>query len=69
MIAAFDLFKEEANGTVFWWEAVSNVEAAKGKARELMVRRPGKYFVYCQTNGETVYVRSDPTSSLRLRSK
>ena len=56
MVMPFDLFREEAEGTVHWLGAVLDVAAAKKKARQFMTLAPGKYFVYGQTTGNKLYM-------------
>ena len=59
MIAPFDLFRQESDGTIIWLGAVEELEAAKAKARELIVRTPGTYFVFSQTSGNKMYIKAD----------
>ena len=58
MLPPFDLFKQEQDGRVQWLGAMPDADTANAKAQELMKECPGAYFVYSQTTGNKLYVKS-----------
>ena len=59
MVAPFDVFKHEPNGSLRWCGAFADLEAAKDEVRELLVSSPGEYFIFSQSTGEKLYI--EPT--------
>ncbi len=52
MIATFDLFRTEADGTVKWLGVCADLDAAKSQVIKLSVTLPAEYFVL-QSNHRT----------------
>ena len=61
MVAPFDVFKHEPDGSLYWCGAFQYLEAAKTKVRELLASSPGEYFIFSQTTGHKLSVKSDDT--------
>jgi len=61
MVAPFDVFKHEPDGSLRWCGAFPDLEAAKDKVRELLVSSPGKYLILSQTTGEKLYIKPEDT--------
>jgi hypothetical protein len=55
MIAPFDVFRADPNGSPVWIEAFADMDAAAAKAKELAAK-PGEYFIFDQTTGERFFV-------------
>lgn len=49
VIAPFDLFRTEDDGSVKWLGVCVDVDAAKSRVVELSVALAGEYFVFSQT--------------------
>jgi hypothetical protein len=58
MIAAFDVFRTEADGSVKWFGAFTDIEDAKARIRELLMSSPGKHFIVRQTTGHKLFFNS-----------
>ena len=65
MIATFDLFRTEADGSVKWLGVCLDVDAAKARVLELSAVLPGEYFIFSQTTGRRVFINADGQSSDR----
>ncbi len=65
MIAPFDLFRTEADGSVKWLGVCADLDAAKVRVLELSVTLPGEYFVYSQTTETRLFIKPDGQSSER----
>jgi hypothetical protein len=61
MVAPFDVFKHEPDGSLCWCGAFQDFEAAKTKVRELLVSSPGEYFIFSQSTGNKLYIKPDDT--------
>jgi len=59
MIATFDLFRTEADGTVKWLGVCADLDAAKSQVIKLSVTLPAEYFVYSQTTEQKLFIKSD----------
>ena len=59
MIAPFDLFRTEADGSVKWLGVCADLVAAKARVAELSAALPGEYFVFSQTTGNRLFIKSD----------
>lgn len=46
----YDIFKEFADGSVLWIEAVEDLKRARTRIQELAQHSPGKYFVFNQNH-------------------
>ena len=67
MAATFELLRHEPDGSVLWLGTFADIEAAETKARQLMASSPGEYFVYSQTTGEKVYIKSQGDAAKNTR--
>jgi hypothetical protein len=56
MVAPFDVFVHEPDGSLRWCGAFLDLEAAKDKVRELLASSPGKYLILKQSTGENLYI-------------
>jgi hypothetical protein len=65
MIAPFDLFRTEADGSVKWLGVCADLDAAKARVVELSVALPGEYFIYSQTSETRLFIKPDGRSSDR----
>ena len=65
MIAPFDLFRTEADGSVKWLGVCADLDAAKARVVELSAILPGEYFVYSQTTETRLFLKPDGQSSER----
>ena len=61
MIAPFDLFRTEADGSVKWLGVSLDLDAAKDRVVELSVALPGEYFIYSQTTGNFIKPDGQPS--------
>jgi hypothetical protein len=59
MIAPFDLFRTEADGSVKWLGECADLEAAKSRVVELSKTLPDKYFIYSQTTERKFFIKAD----------
>ena len=55
-MAAFDIFKMQADGSLYWVEAFEDLEAAKAFARVLAEHFPGHYVIVDNATGEKTYI-------------
>jgi hypothetical protein len=55
MIATFDVFRIEADGSVKWFGAFTDIEAAHARIQELLRSSSGKYFIFSQTTGNKLF--------------
>ena len=69
MIAPFDLFRTEADGSVKWLGVCSDVEAAKERVLKLSVALPAEYFIFSQTSGDRMFIKPDGQLSERPSTK
>jgi len=72
MVAPFDVFKHEPDGSLRWCGAFPDLEAAKDEVRELLVSSPGKYLILSQSTGEKLPAAlplSGPTSEAKITGK
>ena len=65
MLAPFDLFRTEADGSVKWLGVCLDVTAAKARVLELAAVIPGEYFIFSQTTGRRLFIKPDGQSSDR----
>jgi hypothetical protein len=61
MVAPFDVFKHEPDGSLCWCGAFPDLETAKTKVRELLKSSPGEYFIFSQSTGNKLYIKPDDT--------
>ena len=59
MIAPFDLFRTEADGSVKWLGVCVDMNAAKARVLELSTALPGEYFIFSQTTEKRLFIKSD----------
>ena len=59
MIAPFDLFRTEADGSVEWLGACEDIVAAKVRVVELSAALPGEYFIFSQNTGNRLAIKPD----------
>ena len=64
MIAPFDIFKTDRHGDLLWLEAVSDLDTAKARVRELGASSPGKYMILSQKTGNKLFVEVDDNGKL-----
>jgi hypothetical protein len=62
MIATFDVFRTEADGSVKWFGAFTDLEAAKARIEEL-ISSPGDYFIYNQATGNKLFFNEQRDTS------
>jgi len=65
MIAPFDLFRTEADGSVKWLGVCADLDAAKVRVVELSVALPGEYFIFSQTTERRLFIKPDGQVSER----
>jgi hypothetical protein len=65
MIAPFDLFRTEADGSVKWLGVCLSVDAAKARVVELFAVIPGEYFIFSQTTHRRLFISPDGQSAGR----
>ena len=61
MIATFDVFRIEADGSVKWFGAFTDIEAAQARIQELLGSSSGKYFIFSQTTGHKLFFNQQRT--------
>jgi len=59
MVAPFDIFRTEADGTLRWFGAASDLDIATKRVRELATSSPGNYFVFSQTTGNKLKIKPE----------
>jgi hypothetical protein len=59
MIAPFDIFKGEKDGTVVWKGTAETLEVARLSVKVLMVSSPGSYIIHSQRTGHKMLVNPD----------
>lgn len=69
MLAPFDLFTTEADGSVKWLGVCLDVDAAKVRVLELSAVLSGEYFIFSQTTGRRLFINADGQSSDRPSSQ
>ena len=69
MIAPFDLFRTEADGSVKWLGVCDDLDAAKARVVELSKTLPDDYFIYSQTTERKFFVTPDGQVSERPERK
>jgi hypothetical protein len=67
MIAPFDLFRTEADGSVKWLGVCADLDAARSRAMELAVKVPAEYFIYSQTSERRLFITPDGQLSERAK--
>jgi hypothetical protein len=65
MIAPFDLFRTEADGSVKWLGVCVDLDAAKSRVIELSLALPGEYFIFSQTSERKLFIKPDGQLSER----
>jgi hypothetical protein len=65
MIAPFDLFRAEADGSVKWLGVCADLDAAKQRVLKLSVALPADYFIFSQTSGDRMFIQPDGQLSER----
>ena len=65
MIAPFDLFRTEADGSVKWLGVCVDLDAARSRVIELSLALPVEYFIYSQATEKRLFIKSDGQSSDR----
>ena len=58
MIAPFDLFRTEVDGSK-WLGVCADLDAAKARVVELSATLPGEYFIYSQTTETRLFIKPD----------
>jgi hypothetical protein len=58
MISPFDVFQTEADGSVYWFGAFTDLEAAKARVHELLESYPAEYFIFSQATGHKLFFKS-----------
>jgi hypothetical protein len=56
MIPNLDIFRLESSGAALWCGAVTTVETAQDRVRELASSSPGSYLILNQTTGQRIVV-------------
>jgi hypothetical protein len=59
MIAPFDLFRTEADGSIKWQGECADLDGAKARVMELSAALPGEYFIFSQTTGKQAVRQPD----------
>ncbi len=59
MVAPFDLFRIEDDGSVRWLGVCEDIAAAKVRVVELSAALPGEYFVFSQTTETKLFIQPD----------
>jgi hypothetical protein len=65
MIAPFDLFRTEVDGSVKWLGVCVDLDAAKSRVIELSLTLPGEYFIFSQTTERKLFIKLDGQVSER----
>ena len=65
MIAPFDLFRTEADGSVKWLCVCADLDAAKARVLELSATLPADYLISSQTTGNRLLINPDGQFSHR----
>jgi hypothetical protein len=65
MIAPFDLFRTEDDGSVKWLGVCEDLDAAKARVMELSLKLPAEYFIYSQTSERKLFIKQDGQVSER----
>jgi hypothetical protein len=68
MIAPFDLFRTQDDGSVKWLGVCADLEAAKARVIELSLVKPGEYFIYSQTSEQKLFIKPNGQVSARRSS-
>jgi hypothetical protein len=69
MIAPFDLFRTEVDGSVKWLGVCVDLDAAKSRVIELSLTLPGEYFIFSQTTERKLFIKPDGHVSERPSSE
>jgi hypothetical protein len=64
MIAPFDIFKTEADGSLVWLGTAENLDTAKARVQSQGASKPGMYLIFSQTTGNTLAVEVDSRGEL-----
>jgi hypothetical protein len=59
MIAPFDIFKTETDGSLIWKGTAESLEVARLSVKVLMASSPGKYIIHSQQTGHKLLVNPD----------
>jgi hypothetical protein len=59
MIAPFDIFHTEDDGTALWCGTAATMEEAQSRVGELSANTPGEYVILSRRTGNKIFVRSD----------
>jgi hypothetical protein len=54
LIASFDLFRKDADGTPVWLDCKPDLVAARDRLTQLAIGVPGEYFVFDQSKQRIV---------------
>lgn len=65
MMAPFDLFRTEPDGSVKWLGVCADLDAAKARVRNLSAALPGEYFIFSQTTEKRVFIKAEGQASER----
>jgi hypothetical protein len=57
MIAPFDIFRTENDGTQLWCGTAGTMEEAQSRIGELSVNAPGEYVILSRRTGNKVIIR------------
>ena len=67
MLAPFDIFRTEADGSVVWLETADNLDNAKAHLQSIGASRPGMYLILSQVTGNKLSVKVDVRGELTTR--
>lgn len=67
MIAPFDLFWTEADGSMIWLEAAEDLDRAKARLLAIGASKPGKYVIFSRTTGNKLSVDINSRGELTTR--
>jgi hypothetical protein len=56
MVAPYDIFRIEENGSVTWQEAATTLEEAKARIEVLAVAAPAKYVIQSEVTGRRTVI-------------
>lgn len=65
---ALDLFRTTAQGTE-WVATFSDIDLANEELRQVVLERPGEYFLLDQVSGEQVFVQSQGKPARRASAR
>jgi hypothetical protein len=67
MLAPFDIYRAEANGSVTWLETVENFDNAVAHLQWIGASNPGMYFILSQVTGNRLSVEVNAGGELTTR--